>query len=122
MIIGEGSSVYGYNTLKHMDFITIWIQSLRPMPSNIWWSGGQLQKGLQFTSEQSIPLLSSHYLRLVNERILQKHFDHRSWGCRVLSLTKCWLSREAEGDGLVAYEGGEAEEVPLALEETQIEH
>jgi hypothetical protein len=40
--------------------------------------GTQLQTGSQFTSKQGVPNLSSQYLRLVNERILQKHFDHRN--------------------------------------------
>jgi hypothetical protein len=40
--------------------------------------GGQLQRGLRLTSEQGVPNLNSHHLRLVNERILQKHLDQRS--------------------------------------------
>ena len=41
-------------------------------------------------------------VRLVNERILQKHLKHRSWDCRIPSLTKCWLVEEDAWDRLVA--------------------
>jgi hypothetical protein len=61
-----------------MDTITIQFQWSQPMEMDVSRRGAHLQTGSRFTSEQGVPNLSSHYLRLVNERILQKHLKHRS--------------------------------------------
>jgi hypothetical protein len=51
---------------------------LQPMEMDVSRRGAHLQTGSRFTSEQGVPNLGSHYLRLVNERILQKHLKYRS--------------------------------------------
>jgi hypothetical protein len=47
----------------------------------------------------------SEHARLVNERIPQKHLEHRNWDCRILSLTKCRLVEEDVRDVAVAEAG-----------------
>jgi hypothetical protein len=44
-------------------------------------------------------------VRLVNERIPQKHLEHRNWDCRILSLTKCRLVEE-DARGVAVAEAG----------------
>jgi hypothetical protein len=89
--------------------------------SNIWWSCTQLVEGLQFTYD-----FPNHASTLntcmVNEFFLQNHLQHCSWGCRITSLTKCWLSREGVEDVVVVQGGGKVEEPLVPPEQTRINH